>query len=60
MEFEADYFVSHFWSANTSFHWNSELIFRFGLMLERVQPKVIGFDGRYLAVARVSGCVQSS
>lgn len=47
MGFEADYFVSHFWSANTSFDWNSELAFRFGLMLEQVQPKVVVFDGTW-------------
>lgn len=56
MGFEADYFVSHFWSANASFHWNSELTFRFGLMLERVQPKVIVFDGTWPFQGFLAAC----
>lgn len=47
MGFEADYFVSPYWSANTTFAWNCELAVRFGLMLERVQPDVVVFDGTW-------------
>lgn len=56
MGFEADYFVSHFWSANTSFHWNSELTFRFGLMLEQVQPEIIVFDGTWPFQGFLAAC----
>lgn len=45
MGFEADYFVSHFWSGNSTFAWNSELAVRLGLMLERVRPVAVVFDG---------------
>lgn len=45
--FEADYFVSHYWSATDSSAWNRELAFRFGLMLEVVQPDVVVFDGTW-------------
>lgn len=47
MGFEADYFVSPYWSANSSFVWNSELAVRFGLVLERVRPAVVVFDGTW-------------
>jgi UDP:flavonoid glycosyltransferase YjiC (YdhE family) len=47
MGFEADYFVSPYWSANSSFSWNSELAVRFGLVLERVRPSVVVFDGTW-------------
>nr|WP_164504328.1 glycosyl transferase [Nitrosomonas sp. HPC101] len=56
MGFEADYFVSHFWSTNTSFHWNSELTFRFGLMLERIQPRVVVFDGTWPFQGFLAAC----
>lgn len=45
MGFSADYFVSPFWSCNSATNWNSELIIRFGLMLEQVQPHLVVFDG---------------
>ena len=45
MGFSADYFVSPFWSCNSATNWNSELIIRFGLMLEQVQPDLVVFDG---------------
>lgn len=45
--FEADYFVSHNWSAADSRAWNRELACRFGLMLEVVQPDVVVFDGTW-------------
>jgi UDP:flavonoid glycosyltransferase YjiC (YdhE family) len=47
MGFEVDYFVSHYWSASSSFAWNSELAVRFGMMLERVRPDVVVFDGTW-------------
>ncbi|OLL28688.1 glycosyl transferase [Burkholderia sp. SRS-W-2-2016] len=47
MGFEADYFVSPYWSASSTFAWNSELAVRFGMMLERVRPDVIVFDGTW-------------
>jgi UDP:flavonoid glycosyltransferase YjiC (YdhE family) len=47
MGFEADYFVSHYWSESSTFAWNSELAVRFGLMLERVRPSVVVFDGTW-------------
>jgi hypothetical protein len=45
--FEADYFVSPFWSRAKSRVWNYQLVQRFGLLLERVQPDVIVFDGTW-------------
>ncbi|SIO68132.1 Predicted glycosyl transferase [Burkholderia sp. GAS332] len=47
MGFEADYFVSPYWSTSSTFAWNSELAVRFGLVLERVRPDVIVFDGTW-------------
>ena len=47
MGFEADYYVSHYWSCNTSYDWNQELAIRFGMMLERVRPDVVVFDGTW-------------
>lgn len=47
MGFEADYFVSHYWSSNSPTIWNRELEYRFGMMLERVQPDVVVFDGTW-------------
>ncbi|WP_244816418.1 glycosyltransferase [Caballeronia sp. Lep1P3] len=47
MGFEADYFVSHYWSESSTFAWNSELAIRFGMMLERVRPHAIVFDGTW-------------
>lgn len=45
--FSGDYFVSHYWSSNTSYDWNCELAVRFGLVLERLQPDVVVFDGTW-------------
>lgn len=58
--FKGDYFVSHYWSSNTSYNWNCELAIRFGLVLERVQPDVVVFDGSwpfqgFLAACRAYG-----
>lgn len=47
MGFEGDYFVSHYWSASNTFAWNSELAIRLGMMLERVQPAAVVFDGTW-------------
>lgn len=47
MGFEAEYFVSNYWSASTTYAWNSELARRVGMMLERVRPAVVVFDGTW-------------
>lgn len=56
MGFEADYFVSPYWSANSTFSWNSELAIRFGMMLERVRPSVIVFDGTWPFQGFLAAC----
>ena len=58
--FTGDYFVSPFWSANTTYDWNCELAVRFGMMLERTRPDVVVFDGTwpfqgFLAACRAYG-----
>lgn len=45
--FEADYFVSPYWSDATTYAWNSELAVRFGMVLEQVKPAVVVFDGTW-------------
>ena len=45
--FEAEYFVSPYWSDTASYVWNSELAVRFGMVLEQVQPAVVVFDGTW-------------
>jgi UDP:flavonoid glycosyltransferase YjiC (YdhE family) len=47
MGFEADYFVSTFWSRSHINAWNRELAMRFGLMLEEVRPAAVVFDGTW-------------
>jgi UDP:flavonoid glycosyltransferase YjiC (YdhE family) len=47
MGFEADYFVSPFWSRTHINAWNRELYVRFGLMLEEVNPSAVVFDGTW-------------
>jgi UDP:flavonoid glycosyltransferase YjiC (YdhE family) len=47
MGFEAEYFVSPYWSSSSTFGWNSELAVRFGMVLEHVRPDVIVFDGTW-------------
>lgn len=54
--FEADYFVSHYWTCNTSSEWNRELAVRFGVMLERVQPDVVVFDGTWPFQGFMAAC----
>ena len=60
MGFQADYFVSPFWSRNNTYDWNCELAVRFGMLLERVRPDVVVFDGTwpfqgFLAACRAYG-----
>lgn len=47
MGFEADYFVSEFWSRAHINAWNAELAVRFGLFLEEVRPHAVLFDGTW-------------
>lgn len=47
MGFVGDYFVSPFWSVNSTYAWNCELAIRFGMLLERVRPDVVVFDGTW-------------
>jgi hypothetical protein len=47
MGFEADYLVSPPWSRARSWDWNQQLALRLGLMLERVRPEIIVFDGTW-------------
>jgi UDP:flavonoid glycosyltransferase YjiC (YdhE family) len=47
MGFEADYFVSRFWSRATSWAWDRQLALRLGMLFERVQPEVVVFDGTW-------------
>jgi len=56
MGFEGDYFVSHYWSSNSSFAWNSELAVRFGMMLERVRPAAVVFDGTWPFQGFMAAC----
>jgi len=56
MGFEADYFVSHYWTSNSTFAWNSELAVRFGLVLERIHPAVIVFDGTWPFQGFLAAC----
>lgn len=56
MGFQGDYFVSHYWSSNSSFAWNSELAVRFGMMLERVRPAAVVFDGTWPFQGFMAAC----
>ena len=47
MGFEADYLVSPSWSRAANRHWNKHLALRLGMLLERVRPKVLVFDGTW-------------
>lgn len=47
MGFEADYFVSEFWSRSHINAWNRELAVRVGLLLEEVRPVAAVFDGTW-------------
>lgn len=56
MGFEADYFISHYWSTSSTFNWNSELAIRFGMVLERVRPDVVVFDGTWPFQGFMAAC----
>lgn len=47
MGFEADYFLSPFWTVNSSTNWNRELCMRLALMLEEIEPDILLFDGTF-------------
>jgi UDP:flavonoid glycosyltransferase YjiC (YdhE family) len=54
--FEADYFVSEFWSRSHINAWNRELAVRFGLMLEEVRPAAVVFDGTWPFLGFMHAC----
>ncbi len=56
MGFSADYFVSPFWTCNSTYDWNCELAVRFGLMLEHVRPEVVVFDGTWPFQGFLAAC----
>jgi hypothetical protein len=56
MGFEADYFVSNFWSSSHINDWNRELAARLGLMLEEVRPEVVVFDGTWPFDGLLAAC----
>jgi UDP:flavonoid glycosyltransferase YjiC (YdhE family) len=58
MGFEADYFVSEFWSRSHINAWNRELAVRFGLMLEEVRPHAVVFDGTWPFAGFMHACDQ--
>ncbi|MEX2123394.1 MAG: glycosyltransferase [Woeseia sp.] len=47
MGFEADYFVSRFWSRASAWAWDQQLALRLGLLFERVRPDIVVFDGTW-------------
>ena len=47
MGFEADYFVSRFWSRASAWAWDRQLALRLGMLFERVRPDVVVFDGTW-------------
>ena len=56
MGFEADYFVSGFWSRAHINAWNRELAARIGLMLEEVRPAAAVFDGTWPFQGFMNAC----
>jgi UDP:flavonoid glycosyltransferase YjiC (YdhE family) len=54
--FEADYFVSEFWSRSHINAWNRELAIRFGLMLEELRPHAVVFDGTWPFAGFMHAC----
>lgn len=58
MGFEADYFVSEFWSRSHINAWNRELAIRMGLMLEELQPAAAVFDGTWPFHGFMDACDQ--
>jgi UDP-N-acetylglucosamine--N-acetylmuramyl-(pentapeptide) pyrophosphoryl-undecaprenol N-acetylglucosamine transferase len=45
--YEADYFVSRFWSRATAWEWDRQLALRLGMLFDRVRPEVVVFDGTW-------------
>ncbi|WP_322995281.1 glycosyltransferase [Castellaniella sp.] len=58
MGFQGDYYVSHYWSSSNTFAWNSELALRFSLMLDRLQPHAVVFDGTWPFQGLLHACRQ--
>jgi UDP:flavonoid glycosyltransferase YjiC (YdhE family) len=58
MGFEADYFVSEFWSRSHINAWNRELAIRMGLMLEELRPAAAVFDGSWPFAGFMHACDQ--
>ena len=58
MGFEADYFISEFWSSSHINAWNRELAIRVGLMLEEVRPAAVVFDGSWPFAGFMHACDQ--
>lgn len=56
MGFPTEYFISPFWSCNSTYHWNTELAVRLGMVLEHIQPEVIVFDGTWPFQGFLSTC----
>ena len=56
MGYEAEYFVSPSWTVNDPNAWNRELALRLGMMLERVRPSVIIFDGTWPYKGLLTAC----
>lgn len=56
MGFPAEYFVSPNWSTNSANDWNRELCVRLGMMLERVRPQLVMFDGTWPYRGFVQAC----
>ena len=56
MGFQADYFISPFWSCNSAYDWNTELAIRFGMMLDRTRPDVVVFDGTWPFQGFLAAC----
>lgn len=56
MGFEAEYFVSHYWTSSSKFAWNSELAVRLGLLLEHVRPQAVVFDGTWPFQGFIAAC----
>ena len=56
MGFPAEYFISPFWSCNSTYHWNTELAVRLGMLLEHLHPEVIVFDGTWPFQGFLSTC----
>ena len=58
MGFEADYYVSEFWSRSHINAWNRELAIRMGLMLEELRPVAAVFDGSWPFAGFMHACDQ--